>query len=328
MPNSKSNTTSTPSENTHILVNCSSVKDNPFQARILLDEDEIKHFAESLAKTALLNPITITRDRDNKGQQIEDSYILVAGQRRLLAYQHLNRETIPAIVLEDIQQIDLAILSLEENLNREELSYYEIGRQLKVINNQFDDIDEVIEKTSIKKSQLFLYISIGNIPIERIRRLNDFEKELGIKLHQYVYEAVQKLKDKEDFEKLFKYIQAGDYNRESLRAFVNAIIQTKHDETVSPDSASFKALKNSLAHKNTKTLFSVKSKWKDIPKERHERVQQKYDELVAAINGEDVDVALPSQVASVSAKKSTKPIDLSEEELMQAIKNSSYKPRT
>jgi ParB family transcriptional regulator, chromosome partitioning protein len=83
---------------------------SPYQPRSQIGPEGIAELAASISRHGLLHPVIVRRGED-------DSFELVAGERRLRAYKHLGRSKIPALVTTgDAQEI-----SLIENLQREEL---------------------------------------------------------------------------------------------------------------------------------------------------------------------------------------------------------------
>ena len=66
------------------------IKPNPAQPRQVVGEPALAELAESIERHGLLQPIVVKPE----GQ----GYVLVAGQRRLLAHRRLGRERIPALL--------------------------------------------------------------------------------------------------------------------------------------------------------------------------------------------------------------------------------------
>lgn len=83
---------------------------NPDQPRKSFSKASLRELADSIASKGLLQPVVVKRSAD-------DSYVIVAGERRVRAFQILGRETIPAIAT-DGNPDELAII---ENLQREDL---------------------------------------------------------------------------------------------------------------------------------------------------------------------------------------------------------------
>ena len=86
------------------------VAPNPDQPRKRLDAGALKELAASIERHGLMQPIVVRASG-------EGVYTLVAGQRRLAAYESLGRATIPALLATG----DAAELALIENLQRADL---------------------------------------------------------------------------------------------------------------------------------------------------------------------------------------------------------------
>lgn len=74
---------------------------------------DVKKLASSISDVGLVNPVTV--------RVVGDGYELVAGRHRLEAARDLGWRTIPAIVV-DLDDVDRALLELDENLVRNELT--------------------------------------------------------------------------------------------------------------------------------------------------------------------------------------------------------------
>lgn len=92
------------------------VKPNPNQPRRIFDQEALGELSKSIEVYGVMQPITV--------RNIEDGYELVAGERRLRASKLLNLETIPAIII-DANHEKSSMLALIENLQREDLNFYE-----------------------------------------------------------------------------------------------------------------------------------------------------------------------------------------------------------
>ena len=88
-----------------------SIKPNPNQPRLEIDENSLNELAASIENYGLMQPITVR-------QVIPFEYELVAGQRRLEACKLLGMDYIQAIVMR-VDETDSAILALVENIQRE-----------------------------------------------------------------------------------------------------------------------------------------------------------------------------------------------------------------
>ena len=78
-------------------------------------EDKVHEIAESIDQIGLISPITIDTDKN-----------LLAGFHRLLSYQHLKKETIPAII-KDADSRYGELIEVDENLKRNDLNHIEVA---------------------------------------------------------------------------------------------------------------------------------------------------------------------------------------------------------
>jgi len=97
---------------------------NPNQPRRRFSEEELKELAESIKEFGVLQPI-IVREKDGK-------YEIVAGERRWRAAKMAGLSRIPAVVKE-VSDEEMMILSLVENLQREDLNPVERARAIKIL---------------------------------------------------------------------------------------------------------------------------------------------------------------------------------------------------
>jgi len=86
---------------------------NPHQPRKVINPEAIQELAASIESEGLLQPVTV--------RKLENSYEMIAGERRWRAHEHLGRKTILARVL-SANDLSSATLSLIENLQREGLN--------------------------------------------------------------------------------------------------------------------------------------------------------------------------------------------------------------
>lgn len=88
---------------------------NPRQPRAHMDQDEMDELAASIREHGVIQPLIVT-ESDQPGQ-----YILIAGERRLLAAQKAGLMRVP-VVLREASDRELLELSLIENVQRADLS--------------------------------------------------------------------------------------------------------------------------------------------------------------------------------------------------------------
>ena len=125
-----------------VFLDINSLKPNPFQPRTDFDDDTLKELSESVKSHGLIQPVVV--------RAIDSGYQLISGERRLRACKEANLEEIPAIVL-DIDGVDVAEVSLIENLQRKDLNSIEEAIAFNILKKQFgmtqDDIATKIGKS-------------------------------------------------------------------------------------------------------------------------------------------------------------------------------------
>ena len=94
-----------------------SVKPNSHQPRVAFDEDALASLTASINELGVLQPILVRKVGD-------DSYELIAGERRWRAAKRAGLQTIPALIreVEDVHALEQALV---ENLHREDLNALE-----------------------------------------------------------------------------------------------------------------------------------------------------------------------------------------------------------
>ncbi|QGU00617.1 Chromosome (plasmid) partitioning protein ParB [Candidatus Syntrophocurvum alkaliphilum] len=115
---------------------------NPFQPRRVFNETELTELAQSIKEYGVIQPIIV--------KKLDEGYQLIAGERRLRACKIAERNEIPAII-QDINDEKAAAISLIENLQRKELSYFEEASAYSLLINDFglkqDDLAKKIGKS-------------------------------------------------------------------------------------------------------------------------------------------------------------------------------------
>ncbi|EAH7230377.1 ParB/RepB/Spo0J family partition protein [Campylobacter coli] len=197
------------------LIEISKITPNPFQPRKTFDEVALNELTNSIKEHGLIQPIIVLKKND--------SFILVAGERRLRATQILGEENILAFV-SDSDESKLRELALIENIQRENLNPIELANSYKdlieVYNITQENLAELIHKsrTQITNTLRLLnldsktqeLIASGKISQGHAKVLVGLDKEdekvlvdsiLGQKLSVRDTERlVQKVKNKENIE--------------------------------------------------------------------------------------------------------------------------------
>jgi ParB family transcriptional regulator, chromosome partitioning protein len=140
----------------HVTLHVERIDANPYQPRSLFDPDEIEDLAASIEEVGLLQPISV---RPVPGER----YQLIAGERRLRAHRYLGRATIEAIVI-PVEEADMAVLAMVENIDREDLTDYEIGKALRRLEAAFPTKTKLAEAMGINREDMYRYFAFEALP--------------------------------------------------------------------------------------------------------------------------------------------------------------------
>lgn len=131
-------------QNEVVMIPARMIKPNPHQPRKNFNWDDLEGLAESIHYNGLLQPITVRKK--------ENGYFeLISGERRLRACKMAGLSAIPSIVI-DVDEEKSAILAVIENLQREDLHFFEEAMAIERLIKGFGFSQEEIAK-KIGKSQ-------------------------------------------------------------------------------------------------------------------------------------------------------------------------------
>lgn len=129
-------------ENTINYIEVDSISPNLYQPRKVFDEESIQELAQSIKVYGIIQPLSVRKIDEN-------NYELIAGERRLRAAKEAGLSKVPAIVA-NINDKDSAAIALLENLQREDLNFYEEAlayhNLIKVHSYTQEQLSEVIGK--------------------------------------------------------------------------------------------------------------------------------------------------------------------------------------
>lgn len=116
---------------------------NPYQPRRNFDQAHLDELAQSIKQYGVLQPIIL--------RKVGQNYEIVAGERRFRASQILNLKTITAII-RDLSDSEIAEMALIENLQRQDLNFFEEAEGYAKLITEFSITQEEIA-AKIGKSQ-------------------------------------------------------------------------------------------------------------------------------------------------------------------------------
>ncbi len=120
------------------MINIDEIKPNENQPRKHFDKEKIKCLEESISSHGIVHPIIV--------RKIKKGYEIVAGERRWRAAKNANIKEIPCVV-RDLNDEKLMVLSLIENLQREDLNEIEEAFAYRRLSEEFNMTQDNIAKT-------------------------------------------------------------------------------------------------------------------------------------------------------------------------------------
>ena len=148
-----------PAVDTICTVPVAKVTANPFQPRKEFDEETLEELAQSIRQQGVITPITVRRMPD-------DTYQLIAGERRWRASQRAGLKEIPAYVraASDNQMMEMALV---ENIQRENLNAMEVALAYRSLIEECRlTHEELSEKMGKNRSTITNYLRLLNLPAE------------------------------------------------------------------------------------------------------------------------------------------------------------------
>ena len=139
------------------------------------DETGINDLANDINVNGLINPITVRLNNDK--------YEIIAGQRRFLAIQYLNKTHIPCNILNvDTQKAEE--ISLIENVQRNQMTTCDKVRSYSKLYEVYNgDIEKVISAIHISKQTIQKYLKMRDLPKEILNLLDtNSENKISIEV--------------------------------------------------------------------------------------------------------------------------------------------------
>lgn len=145
---------------------------NPDQPRRTFDNEALQELAVSIKSIGLVQPVTL-RKID------EDSYEIIAGERRYRASQMAGLTAIPAYIktVEDDETMEMALI---ENIQREDLNSIEIALAYqKLISTLSLTQEQLSERVGKKRATIANYLRLLKLPAEVQMGVKDKKIDMG-----------------------------------------------------------------------------------------------------------------------------------------------------
>ncbi len=188
---------------------------NPYQPRSVFTDSELRPLADSIKQNGILQPLTI--------RKADLGYELVSGERRLRAARMAGFLSVPCIMIE-VSDRSSALLALVENIQREDLSYFDEAAA----------IEQLIDLYGMTQEDAAIKLGMAQSTIAnklRLLKLTEPErkyiKESG--LSERHARALLKLKDPDQRIQVVDKVLKHNMNVEKTELFIEQIICTENE---------------------------------------------------------------------------------------------------
>ena len=199
----------------------SKIKANPKQPRREFDPEALQELADSIKEIGIIQPITLRKMED-------DTYQIIAGERRFRASQLAGLTTIPAYIrtADDENVMEMALI---ENIQREDLNAMEIALAYQHLLEEYDLTQERLsERVGKKRTTIANYLRLLKLPAQIQVALKNRELDMG---HA---RALLALDNPVEQIQLFQDIQTLGYSVRKVEEIVKKNKNGKDSKTVKP----------------------------------------------------------------------------------------------
>ncbi|MCP5426448.1 MAG: ParB/RepB/Spo0J family partition protein [Gammaproteobacteria bacterium] len=176
-------------------IDLADISPNPDQPRKTFNQQSLQELAETIAKHGLIQPITVKKADTGKG------YVLVAGERRLRAFELLERTSIPAILTTGNSE-EIALI---ENIQREDLDPLEEAEALDLMIERHrytqEQLGAIIGKAQNTVSQTLSLLKLPPVVREQYKSVAHVNKS--------ILSEIARIKDDKQQIKLWKQVAQG-----------------------------------------------------------------------------------------------------------------------
>lgn len=190
---------------------------NPNQPRKIFKEEEIDSLALSIEELGILQPLTV--------RKVEQGWELVAGERRLRASKKVGLTYVPCLVM-DVSEETSSILSLVENIQREDLDYFEEAAAIANLIALYGLSQEAVAK-KIGKSQSAVANSLRLLKLSQ--PVIDLLREAGCT--QRHARALLKLPEESERLDILKKVIAQSLNVAQTESLIQSYLEPKEEKS-------------------------------------------------------------------------------------------------
>ena len=263
------------------------IQPNPFQPRLYFDPAQLEELSNSIREYGVLQPVIV--------RLVDGKYQLVSGERRFRASMLAGKESIPALIRQ-LSDREVAEMALIENLQREDLNYFEEAEGYARLIQEFQITQEEVAK-KMGKSQPTIANKLRLLQIfQRVRK----EISVDVITERHV-RSLLKLKNEEQQLDVLNRIYKNNLNvRQTDDLIENVLIAEEENIREQKKKKMMKAIKDMKIFVNTikGTVKTIQDA--GMPAEISESENDEYLEVVIRLPKKDLQQQNNSQENNTS----------------------------
>jgi len=179
---------------------------NSNQPRKTFDEEYIQELSSSIVKNGLIQPITVVKNGSR--------YMIISGECRYKAHLLAKLPTIKAIIL-DADERKICELSLIENIQRDDLTQFEIAKFIHQLWNSGNYAKKKDLANQIGKRDTYVSkaLSVFNLDENIIKDIEDNKLDISIS----VLDEIARSGDNDMQHSIYDKYKAGDIKRDDIK---------------------------------------------------------------------------------------------------------------
>lgn len=199
---------------------------NPDQPRKIFEEEELEELSSSIREFGVIQPLLVTKGEDGK-------YLLIAGERRLRASKMAGLLRVP-VVIREADEKEVALISIIENVQRENLSYMEEALAYRRLTEEFGLTQaEIARKVGKKQSTISNKIRLLMLPEEDQLMLAEYQ------LTERHARALLRIEEDEVRRSMIRKIGEHNLNVKQTERLIEDFLGQKEEQRRKKDRLSF-----------------------------------------------------------------------------------------
>ena len=216
-----------------LLIPADQIIPNPSQPRKTFNQTELEALASSVKNNGIIQPLVVRKNNEGK-------FELISGERRLRAAVMVGLETVPCVLM-DVSDSDSALFAIIENIQRDNLNFFEEAESIYKLMSFGLKQDEIAKR--LGKSQAYFSNKIRLLKLPEDIRAVILENSLTERHAR----ALLKLTNDVDRFKALLFIIENNLNVNETDKYIDSLINPVH----SKPKPQFKKLKDIKLFINT-----------------------------------------------------------------------------